>query len=1028
MVNNKPKKPEQPRARKALKSNVHVTKSGKTIKLHQSLADKIKSRKEEMALKKAERMRDMPKSRIKRFFYRLHPKRMYKYWFSREGGIMALKVTGIGLVVLFITVIGVFAYFRKDLPNLRDISGDNIGGSIRYYDSTGETLLWEDYDAVKRIPVESDQISQYVKDATIAIEDRDFYKHGGFDLKGITRAAVANITGGGTSQGGSTITQQLVKLTQDWTKDRSYTRKIKEVILSVELERSYTKDEILTGYLNAAPYGNIEYGVEAGARDYFQKSAKDLTLAEAAFLAAIPRSPSYYSPYGPYFDKTLLKGRMDYVLNVMAEMGKITKKQRDEAKKVDVLASVKKQPPKYGAITAPYFVLAAKQQLQNMLASQQSYNLGGWKVITSLDLSLQRKAEELVENNRASVNRLTRGTADEQATVLEDIKTGQIKALVGGVDFSDPDHGQNNYAAGILIPPGSSFKPYDYATFIENNTNAGAGTVLYDTQGPLPGYPCTNKNSPKSDDNANCLWDYDFNYPGPVTLRYALGGSRNVPAVKAMLSAVPNDTSANKVNSINKVIKTASDMMNNPYIKGSAYNCYADEELKTTTQCYGASAIGDGAFLHLDDHVNGLGTFGRMGQTITKTYILKITNGEGKVNYQWTQPQNKQVLRPDTAYIINDMASDPNASYLPGSCDANNCRPLSSGGYKFHVSNGWNFAIKTGTTNDGFDGLMSSWSSNYAVVTWVGNHFRNVNIQQYGASMEQLTAPVTRGLMEAAHAGKPAVNWTKPAGVKTLPAFVIRSKVSRLYESIPSPSTDLFPSWYQSKSLGNNTKQTIDVISNKLATECTPDLAKKELDNSDATSFSGDAFTGAGSANTNQKDDVHQCTDARPSIDIASVSASGNQITITANIAQGTHPLAGNGDKGGGKVNFIVGGQTAQSQDVNDSTSTYTYSYVPSTSGQTISVQVVDSVLYDGTDSYPNAVAPISLTITPQGGGFKYSWSGATGSVTIIKESGGNVCTGVGSCNAGSGIANTGTRVYAKDLSGYISPTVTVGG
>jgi penicillin-binding protein 1A len=197
------------------KNKIHVTKSGKTIKLHTSLSDRVKASRDEKALRKAERLRGLPKSRIKRIAYRLNPKRLAAYWFSREGGIMALKLTGIGIVVLFVIMVGVFAYFRKDLPNLRDISGNNVGGSIRYYDRTGQTLLWEDYDAVKRIPVQSDQISEYLKQATIALEDRDFYKHGGFDMKGITRAAFANITGGTTSQGGSTITQQLVKLSQD---------------------------------------------------------------------------------------------------------------------------------------------------------------------------------------------------------------------------------------------------------------------------------------------------------------------------------------------------------------------------------------------------------------------------------------------------------------------------------------------------------------------------------------------------------------------------------------------------------------------------------------------------------------------------------------------------------------------------------------------------------------------------------------------------------------------------------------------
>jgi penicillin-binding protein 1A len=195
---------------------------------------------------------------------------------------MALKLLGIGTVAMFLLLIAVFAFFRKDLPNLRDISGKNIGGSVRYYDRTGQVLLWEDYDAVKRTPVKDENISPYIKDATVAVEDKDFYNHGGFDVKGITRAGVNNALGKSSTQGGSTITQQLVKLTQNWSKEKTYTRKVKELILAVELERTYSKKEILAGYLNTAPYGDITYGVESSMQDYFNKSAKDMTLDEAA--------------------------------------------------------------------------------------------------------------------------------------------------------------------------------------------------------------------------------------------------------------------------------------------------------------------------------------------------------------------------------------------------------------------------------------------------------------------------------------------------------------------------------------------------------------------------------------------------------------------------------------------------------------------------------------------------------------------------------------------------------------------------
>ena len=271
--------------------NTFVTKSGQTIKIHRNLSERFLAARDARARRKAARLAGLPKSRIKRTIYRLHPKRLYKYWFSREGGIMALKVAGIGIIAGFLLLVGVFAYFRKDLPNLRDISGDKIGGSIRYYDKTNTVLLWEDYDAVKRIPVKDDQISPFVKQATVAIEDKEFFQHGGFDVKGISRAALNDVINhGGARQGGSTITQQLVKLNNNWTKDQTITRKIKELILSVELEREYSKKEILAGYLNAAPYGNVQNGVEAASRDYFEKSAKDLTLAAGAVVLLTVRA------------------------------------------------------------------------------------------------------------------------------------------------------------------------------------------------------------------------------------------------------------------------------------------------------------------------------------------------------------------------------------------------------------------------------------------------------------------------------------------------------------------------------------------------------------------------------------------------------------------------------------------------------------------------------------------------------------------------------------------------------------------
>jgi membrane peptidoglycan carboxypeptidase len=946
-----------------------TTKSGSTIKLNRSLSDRIKARKAARSADKAAYLATMPKDRFKRLLFRLHPKRVARFWFSRQGGIAALKIIGVAIAVGFFMTIGLFAYFRKDLPKIKDLSGDSLGGNITYYDRTSQIVLFNDYNSVKRIPVAGDAISKYMKEATVATEDKDFYKHGAFDVRGIMRAAYHDARGSsGSVQGGSTITQQLVKLNENWTNNRTVTRKVKELILAVELEREYSKDDILTGYLNIAPYGGQEYGVESAARDYFQTSAKDLTLAQATMLAAIPQSPSFYSPYAgskynpavtsDTFDPTALLNRQHYILDLMVTQHYINRQQANDAENVDVLAQIHQQTPKFQDIKAPYFVLAAKQELEQTYGAT-TVQRGGWKVITTLDMNLQTKAEQLVASN---LNHVSRFGADEEAIVGEDVQTGQIVSLVGGTDFNNPDHGQDNYAAGILIPPGSSFKPYDYVTLINNNNNVGAGSVLYDTQGPLPGYPCTNKQLPKN--GGNCLEDYDFIYPGPLTLRYAMGGSRNVPAVKAMLEAVPNDKSSGHVNSVNKVISTASAMMDNTYAQSkhqSTYNCYADQALTQTTQCYGASAIGDGAFLHLDDHVNGLATLGRLGKAIPHTYILKITDASQKTLFQWKQPVGNQVVKADAAYIVDNMASDPNASYLPGSCSTTTCTSLARGGYKFQRYNGWNFAVKTGTTNDGFDGLMTSWSTKYAVVSWVGNHTRRVNLN---TTMENLTEPLTRGWMEYAHSTLKPVNWTQPATVKTAPAFVVRNHIH--YGDVePSPTNDLYPGWYIGGGSIKNTAQTLDKVSGKVATTCTPAGAKEFVSNANTASWNIDIFNGGhqsiGSSNTGVStntstatDDVHNCNDSPPTVTLTAPGDCPNTgCTITATVSQGTHALSDpQYPQYPGKIAFTLNGQTIYSQNITDSPSTVSFNYTPTSTGSgTLTATVTDSVLYTGSQS-----------------------------------------------------------------------------
>ncbi len=899
---------------------------------------------------------------------------------------MALKVAGIAFVVGFLLIVGIFAYFRKDLPQIKDISGNNFGGSVTYYDRTGKIVLFQDYTDRKRTPVAGDKISQYMKDATVAVEDKNFYKHGAFDTKGIIRAGIHDLTGAGSTQGGSTITQQLVKINEGWTNDRTIARKVKELILAVELEREYNKSDILVGYLNMAPYGSVDYGVETASQDYFHVSANDLTLSQAAMLASIPKAPGDFSPfsspnYNPglatnYFDSVGLINRQHYILDLMAQQGYITQKQADDAKKVDILAQVQPLTSHYANIKAPYFVLAARDELRKDFPAAV-VKRGGWKVITTLDMNLQTLAEKSLKNGTAQMKRQQ---ADSAAFVAEDNQTGQVVALIGGSDFNNQSYGQINYATDVNISPGSSIKPYDYVTFIDNNTNVGAGSILYDSTGPLPGYPCTSQGR-----NGNCLNDYDFRSMGPTTLRYALGGSRNIPAVKAFLSAVPNDTSTGKTTSINKVLSTASGLMD---VK-NGYRCFVpgtDVTIATEadqSQCYASAGIGDGAYLHLKDHVNGIASLARLGKAIPQTFILKVTNSSGKALKEFKQPAGTQVVKPDSAYIVNNMASDGNASYLGGRCTDIDCY-----GMKFHRYKGWHNAIKTGTTFYQFDGLMMSWNTKYSAGIWVGNHSRTV---AYTGSPEYMTDPIMKEFMQGAidNLGKvPPQNWTAPTGIKTLPAYIMRS-VPYSSMTSPSPSTDVFPSWYVSKS--GKTTQVTDKVSGFLATSCTPPLAKVTNANSNVSNWNVDIFRGgsssSGTTNTiTTTDNVHNCNDVKPAVTVTAVTdTAGNATTICPSeplpgcivrvyVEQGTHPLTDSSRSTfPGTLSLVVNGQVLQSQQV-DNSGTYTFTYVPAAglSGAVqLNVQVTDSVLYQG-DASTTVTVPAATTgpgTTGGGGG-----------------------------------------------------------
>jgi membrane peptidoglycan carboxypeptidase len=1035
--------------------NSYTTKSGKAINLNRSLGDRKKAKKAEHAAERALYLSTLPKGRVNRLVYRMHPKRLYHYWFSRQGAIMGLKIVGILILVGFILTIGMFAYFRKDLPQIKDIAGDNLGGSVSYYDSTGTVLLFQDYNGIKRVPVDSSQISPYLKQATIAIEDKNFYKEGAFDVKAIIRAGSHDVLGGGGSlQGGSTITQQLVKLNQNWTQDRTVTRKVKELILAVEVEREYSKNQILTGYLNIAPYGGVDYGVQSASMDYFRVSAKDLSLAQASMLAAIPQAPSYYSPFGSTkynpaagdtFDAVALKSRQSYILNLMVVQKYITQTQADAAKKVDVLAQVQPQTNKYTAIKYPYFVLAAKKQLQTQFGTSL-VSRGGLKVITTLKTQLQDYAELDVAKNARNV---AHANGDAEAMAAEDVKTGQIVAIVGGEDFNNASFGQINFANTNILP-GSSVKPFVYATLINNNTNVGAGSVLYDVQQPIVAggtsyYPCTNKALPLANAGGNCLYDYDFKYPGAETLRYGLAGSRNVPAIKSVLSENPNDTSSGHTSSINSFTNTYQALAGAP----NSMNCYysgtniINPSKSDINQCYASAGIGDGVYTHIDQQVNADATLARLGQSIPTTYITQVSDAAGKTLYKWSQPKPTQAIKADAAYIIDNILSDPKASYLPTA-------------YKFQNYNGWDIAVKTGTQNDNYDGLMTAWSTQFALVSWVGNHTGSKSLTS--GAMELLTEPLTRTWMEQALTSlhtKP-VNWVAPSDVKLVNAYVQRTHVG-VGSQEPGPTSEIFPSWYVGKSSGS-TSQTTDKVSGFLATTCTPALAKQYLGGASDGSFSIDIFYPRGVSNmaalgggpaaskvtASQSDNIHNCGDSSPSINVT-VTNTGNggssngvcntSCTIALAATAGSHGLSGGSYttspagsiivKLNGDVINTVTIPSDQTQNFNDS-----FTYNPTSSGSgVISALVVDSVLFDGTGNanvtYSAALSGFNITQGSTPGYDNFSWTGGVPSFQVTGK-GNTYCpsssTTGNSCTASVPVAS-GVTVTLEDSTGVQQTT-----
>ncbi len=588
--------------------------------------------------------------------------RIRRAWKSRLGVTLAGWAFG-AVIVGMVATLGLFAYYAKDLPSPDKVQRRE-GFATKIYDRNGK-LLYDVFSGKRRNPVDINQVPLVVKQATISIEDKNFYKHGGFDVGGILRGAFRSIFLG-RLQGGSTLTQQLVKNAL-LTQQRTITRKLKEFILTVQVERKYTKDQILQMYLNETPYGGTAWGIASATDMYFGKTVDQLSLPEAAILAGLPQSPSRYAPDAG----TLYVDRAKEVLRRMREDGYLTRNQELEAS--NQLAKVQFSTQS-GLLKAPHFVFYVKNQLIARYGEKQVEE-GGLRVTTTLDLDLQEAAQKAVTEEVEKVKNLkiTNGAA-----VAMDPKTGQILAMVGSKGWSDPNYDGKYNVTLASRQPGSAIKPVVYLTGLRKGYTAS--TLLMDTKTSFPG----------GDKPEYVPENYDGKFRGPILVREALGNSINVPAVK-MVSMVG-----------------IKDMLNVAYDMGLL-------TLKPTAETLArvglSVALGGGEVKPLE-LVSAYSVFANGGKRVEPVAILKVADEQGRVLEEWNPStgSGRRVLSPEEAFIISSILSDPKA------------RDITFGPRSLINIPGKTIAVKTGTTNDKRDNWTIGWTPTITVGVWVGNN------------------------------------------------------------------------------------------------------------------------------------------------------------------------------------------------------------------------------------------------------------------------------------------------------------------
>lgn len=646
-------------------------------------------------------------------------KLMTKAWWKTHYKTIIVDGLIVFLVGSVLLVSGLLIWISTlEIPDLSSFEDRRILQSTKIYDRTGEILLYDLHQDVKRTIVPFENISRNIKNATVAIEDERFYSHFGIDLKSIVRAAVVNTTAGDLlgGQGGSTITQQVIK-NSVLQREKKLSRKVKEAILSVKLERTLSKDQILSIYLNESPYGGTIYGVEEASQSFFGKKASDVTLAEAAYIASLPQAPTYLSPYGN--NRADLDARKDITLRKMLESQMISSEEYNQAKN----EVVNFLPQAISGIRAPHFVMFVREQLVKQYG-EEALAERGFKVTTTLNYEFQEKAEKIVAE-KAAINK-ERFKADNAGLVAVDPKTGDVLTMVGSKDYFSEEIDGNFNIALAQRQPGSAIKPFIYATAFSKGYLPN--TILFDVKtqfSPLCPPESTSSESPCYSPN-----NYNGKFLGPISMRNAMAQSLNIPAVKTLYLA-----------GIKNALKLAADMglttLNDP-------------------DRYGLTLVLGGGEVKLLDMTHAFGVFANEGVKAEPRSILKIEDSKGNLVFE-SQVSSKRVLDRNAALMISDVLTD-NVARTP-LWGANSLVNFTTR----------DVASKTGSTNNLRDAWLMGYTPNLAVGTWVGN---NNNAPMGGGLSGLIVTPMWREFMDFALEKIPDEKFAQPqielSGVKPI--------------------------------------------------------------------------------------------------------------------------------------------------------------------------------------------------------------------------------------------------------------------